>query len=234
MKKIAIIQSNYIPWKGYFDIINYVDTFVLYDDAQYTKRDWRNRNKIKVPDGTLWLTIPIEVKGKYYQKIKEAKIADKDWNKKHWKTITFFYAKAPYFNEYREIFEQLYLDKMPEYLSLINYKFITAINKILGITTPIRWSWEFEIKGNKSEKLLNICKQLNAQVYVSGPSAKNYLDINLFKQENISIEWFDYQNYTEYKQLFSPPFIHNVSIIDLIFNTGKNAPKYMKTFSQKD
>ncbi|MFW5835685.1 MAG: WbqC family protein, partial [bacterium] len=100
-KKIAILQSNYIPWKGYFDIINYVDEFIVYDDAQYTRRDWRNRNLIKTPRGLKWLTIPVEVKGKYTQTIYETKIADKNWAEKHWKSIRHNYNEADCFEEFR-------------------------------------------------------------------------------------------------------------------------------------
>src|SRR4026207_404505 len=107
-KTIAVVQSNYIPWRGYFDLINSVDEFILYDDVQYTIRDWRNRNIIKTSRGSLWLTIPVRVKGKYYQKIKDTKIGDPEWNQRHWTSITHNYAKARYFRQYRETFEELY------------------------------------------------------------------------------------------------------------------------------
>lgn len=229
MKKIAILQSNYIPWKGYFDLINMVDEFVLYDDVQYTRRDWRNRNKIKTPSGLIWLTIPVEVKGKYFQKINETRISEKDWAKKHWRTISLNYAKARYFREYKEIFEELYLSCDEEYLSLINYRFITAINQVLGITTKIRWSSEFTLLDGKNERLIGICKECKANVYLSGPAAKDYIDESLFEKEGIKVEWMDYSGYPEYNQLY-PPFEHGVSIIDLIFNEGPNATKFMKSF----
>ena len=218
MKKIAISQSNYIPWKGYFDLINKVDEFILYDDAQFTRRDWRNRNKIKTTKGLHWLTIPVDVKGKYFQKINETKIIDKNWGVKHWQQIKHNYSKARDFKKYKDIFEKLYLDCNEEYLSRINYKFIITINKILGIKTKIRFSNEFKIYGNQTEKLLNICKQCKAKVYISGPAAKKYFDEQLAEKENIQVQWMNYANYEEYKQLFLP-FEHGVSILDLIFNT---------------
>lgn len=217
MKKISISQSNYIPWKGYFDLINSVDEFILYDDTQYTRRDWRNRNKIKTPKGLKWLTIPVDVKGKYFQKINETKISDKSWAVKHWQQIKQNYAKAKNFKKYKDIFEELYLSCKEEYLSEINHKFIIAINQILGIKTKIRFSSEFEIYGNRTEKLINICKQSNARIYISGPAAKTYFNEELAKKENILVEWMDYSNYQKYEQLY-PPFEHAVSIIDLIFN----------------
>src|SRR6056297_2335313 len=104
-KKVAIIQSSYIPWKGYFDIINSVDEFIIYDNVQYTRRDWRNRNLIKTPNGLKWLTIPVAVKGRYYQAIRDTKVSDKDWPNIHWKSIKHHYSKAPCFNYYAERLE---------------------------------------------------------------------------------------------------------------------------------
>lgn len=231
MKKVAILQSNYIPWKGYFDLINKVDEFVLYDDMQYTRRDWRNRNKIKTAQGLKWLSIPVNVKGKYFQKINETTISDNSWNKIHWNTLKHNYSKAAYFRDYKDLFEELYLGNQDKYLSQVNYRFITAINKILGITTKIRWSNEFELVDGQTERLLQICKDCKADVYVSGPAAKGYFDEELAKEENIEIEWMDYSGYTEYKQLFTP-FEHGVTILDLIFNEGARSHKFMKSFSK--
>lgn len=231
MKKVAILQSNYIPWKGYFDIINMVDEFVLYDEMQYTKRDWRNRNKIKTPNGLLWLSIPVEVKGKFFQKINETKINEKDWAKKHWQTIIFNYSRAKYFKDYKEIFEELYLNSTEEYLSEVNFKFISKINEILGITTKLRWSSEFDLVDGQTEKLIGICKDCNADIYLSGPAAKDYFDMEVAKKENIEVEWMNYGGYKEYNQLF-PPFDHAVTILDLIFNEGPNAKTFMKSFEQ--
>jgi hypothetical protein len=227
-KKIAIVQSNYIPWKGYFDIINMVDEFILYDDVQYTRRDWRNRNKIKTSLGTKWITIPVEVKGKFFQKIKDTKVSDKNWGKNHWKTIYNNYSKARYFNEYRELFEELYLNSDEKYLSIINYKFICFINKIIGNKTKISFSSDYELINGKMEKILHLCKCAGASEYISGPMAKNYIDEYSFKKENITLTWMDYSDYREYNQLY-PPFTHYVSIIDLIFNEGPDFKKYMKS-----
>jgi len=230
MKKVAIIQSNYIPWKGYFDMINMVDEFILYDDPQYTRRDWRNRNKIKTPDDLQWLTIPVEVKGKYHQKIKDTVISDNEWTNKHWIAITHNYSKANFFNDFKSLFEELYFGCEEKHLSSINYRFIIAINKLLGINTKISWSMDYDLDVEGStEKLVTLSKQAGADTYLSGPAARNYMDEELFKQEGISVEWMDYTNYPEYSQLY-PPFEHGVSIIDLIFNEGENAKRFMKSF----
>jgi len=230
-KKIAILQSNYIPWKGYFDLINMVDEFILYDDMQYTRRDWRNRNKIKTPNGSQWLTIPVDVKGKYFQAIKDTKINDNLWAKKHWATIKQNYAKAKYFKEYKDMLEELYLNSKEDSLSLINYKFIIAVNSILNIKSKVLWSSDFELVEGKTERLLGICKDCKATEYISGPAAKGYLDEELFLKENIKVSWMDYSNYPEYSQLY-PPFEHAVTVLDLIFNEGPNAKKYMKSFEE--
>ena len=229
MKKIAILQSNYIPWKGYFDLINMVDEFILYDDMQYTRRDWRNRNKIQTPQGLQWLTIAVNAKGNYFQKINQTKISDQSWNKKHWNTIKHNYTKAKYFKQYKDLFEELYLGSTEEYLSEINYKFIIEINKILGINTKIRLSSEFDLIDGQTEKLLGICKDCKADIYISGPAAKDYFDDELAKKENIKVEWMDYSGYPEYTQL-NQPFEHGVTILDLIFNEGPNATKFMKSY----
>ncbi len=229
MKKIAILQSNYIPWKGYFDLINMVDEFVLYDDMQYTRRDWRNRNKIKTPQGVKWLTVPVEVKGKYFQKINETRISEPDWAVKHWQTIKQFYAKAPYFKIYKESFEEFYLNNNEELLSQVNFRLIQTVNETLGINTKLRWSSEFELVEGQTEKLLGICQQAGADVYLSGPAAKDYFDDSLAERINIKVEWMDYSGYPEYHQLHEP-FEHRVTILDLIFNEGPNAKKFMKSF----
>jgi WbqC-like protein len=228
MKKIAILQSNYIPWKGYFDILKAVDMFVFYDDAQYTKNDWRNRNKIKTSQGIQWLTIPVRQE-RLNQKIKDTKVIDKKWNIRHWRTICQNYTKANHFKSYKDVFEDLYLNCNEEYLSQINYKFITTINKILDINTELRWSSEFNLIDGQTEKLLGICKDCNADIYLSGPAAKDYFNEDLAKKDNIKVEWMDYSGYYEYTQLY-PPFEHRVSILDLIFNEGENAKKFMKSF----
>lgn len=227
MNKIAIVQSNYIPWKGYFDLINVVDYFVLYDDVQYTRRDWRNRNKIKTASGLKWLTIPVESKNHYLSKINEITIADDSWPSSHWNTIVHHYVKAPFFQQYRELFEDLYLNCQERHLSQINYRFIKAINEMMGLKTQILRSDQFALPEGKSERLLSICKALKADEYISGPAAVEYLDVDLFATEKVRVRWMDYSGYSEYPQMY-PPFEHGVSIIDMIFNTGPAASHYLK------
>ncbi|MBL57397.1 MAG: hypothetical protein CMP61_09425 [Flavobacteriales bacterium] len=216
MKKVAILQSNYIPWKGYFDIINSVDTFIIYDEVQYTKNDWRNRNQINTKNGLQWLTIPVRVQS-LDQKIFETKVSFPKWNKKHWNSIIANYGKAPNFKGFKDRFESLYLDCKTDFLSEINLSFIKSINEILGIDTEIIDSRELELVGDKNERLIEAIKKVGGKIYLSGPSAKSYLNESLFVQEDISVEWKKYIGYPEYPSVHNN-FQHGVSILDMIFN----------------
>ncbi len=212
-------------------MINSVDEFVLFDDMQYTRRDWRNRNKIKTSQGVVWLTIPVSVKGKYLQKIGETTVSDPTWAEKHWRSLEVNYARAEYFPKYQSIFQNLYtLAGKEGYLSKVNFLFIKAACEILNIKTKISWSTDYETSEGKTQRLVSICKQAGAENYLSGPAAKSYLDETQFAREGIEIAYMDYNNYSEYKQLF-PPFEHFVSILDLIFNVGPYATQYMKSFN---
>ena len=231
MKKIIITQSNYIPWKGYFDGMNMVDALIIYDDMQYTKRDWRNRNMIKTKDGLKWLSVPVEVKGKFFQKINETKVSENNWAKSHWLTIIHNYSKSPYFNLYKDFFKNLYKEAAnEEYLSKVNYIFLKGICELLDIKIKISWSSDFVLAEGKTERLVDLCKQVGATDYYSGPAAKSYMDESLFEKENINVHYFDYSNYPEYQQQFDS-FQHSVTILDLLFNTGQDAKKYMKSFN---
>jgi hypothetical protein len=227
MKKIAILQSNYIPWKGYFDLIASVDEFIIYDEMQYTKNDWRNRNKIKTVNGVEWITIPVRVEN-LSQLICDTQVFDKKWVKKHKATLQTNYAKAKCFNEVNDFIFGMYEQAEGRNgLSEINYIFIKGICDFLGIETKISYSSDYDIGIGKSERLVNLCKQSNASVYLSGPSAEGYIDNDLFELNQIGLEWMDYSGYKVYDQLF-PPYEHGVSILDLIFNVGSDSKNFLK------
>jgi len=232
LKRVAIVQSCYIPWKGYFDLVNGVDEFVLYDDRQYTRRDWRNRNRIKTAQGTIWLTIPTQSKGKYTQRIDETLVEGRDWRRKHWKTLETSYRSAPFFAELAPVFEPLYLEGDEERLSLINRTFIEAICRVLGIPTRITFSSEYPAEGDRTERLVSLCRLTGATTYLSGPSARAYLDEDAFAAHGIGVVYADYEGYPAYPQLHGP-FEHEVSVLDLLFNTGPDAPSYMKSFDRR-
>ena len=227
MKKVAIVQSNYIPWKGYFDMIAAVDEFILYDDMQYTRRDWRNRNQIKTPQGPQWLTVPVKVKGKYLQTIRETEIDGADWVEAHWKAIAQNYRRAPHFEEVAALVEPIYRQCSHTHLSTLNRALIEAVCFYLGITTKISNSWDYVLTEGKTERLADLCAQATGTEYISGPSARDYLEEHFFAEREIKLTWFDYTGYPEYPQLWGD-FIHGVTILDVLFNCGKNAPRYMR------
>lgn len=227
IKNVIITQSNYIPWKGYFDAISISDEFVVYDDMQYTKRDWRNRNLIKTPQGLKWLTIPVEVKGNFFQKINETKIADKNWNKQHWDILKQAYSKSKKYSETKDFVENLYRSISFDYLTDVNVHFITEICAYLKIDINLKMSSDFVLNEERSQRLLDICLELNATDYYSGPAAKAYMDEKIFEDAKIGVHYLDYSNYLEYEQL-NPPFEHGVSILDLIFNEGEDSYKFLK------
>jgi hypothetical protein len=226
-KRVAIVQSNYIPWKGYFDMIAAVDEFILYDDMQYTRRDWRNRNQIKTPQGVQWLTVPVKVKGKYHQAIRETEIEGAQWAKDHWKTLVQNYRRAPCFNEIAAWLEPLYLSEPPTHLSKLNRLFIEAICAYLGVKTAISNSWDYPLSEGKSERLADLCASAGGTQYISGPAARDYIEEAVFAGRGITLAWFDYTGYPEYPQLWGE-FTHAVTILDLLFNCGKDAPQYMR------
>lgn len=225
VKRVAICQSNYLPWKGYFDLIHDVDVFLFYDDVQYTKNDWRNRNRVKTPTGVQWLTIPVGTD--LDRLICEVPLKDARWQVKHWKTLMHCYGKAPFFESYRDFLEDVYLRREWTSLSQLNQFLIETIaRKWLGIKTMIRQSSEFPSNGRSQDRVLSLLRSLEADVYVSGPSAKAYLDPGRFRQEGVALVWKDYSGYPEYPQLH-PPFAHQVTILDLLFHVGPDAPEYI-------
>lgn len=229
MKTIAVVQSSYIPWKGYFDLINFADEFILYDDRQYTRRDWRNRNRVKTPQGTRWLTVPVEVRGRYHQRIDETRVSDPRWAETHWRTLVHCYSAAPHFARYRDVLEQTYRTLDDPHLSAINRRLIEFVCELLGIETKLSYSTDYDAHGAQTERLVDLCRQAGATQYLTGPSARTYLDEALLEGAGISVRWMDYDGYPEYPQLY-PPFEHAVTILDLLFHTGQDAPRYMKSF----
>jgi hypothetical protein len=228
--RLAAVQSNYIPWKGYFDVINQVDEFVFLDEVQYTRRDWRNRNKVKVNGAVQWLTIPVEVKGRYHQRIDETRIADASWAEKHLDTLVHAYRRAPHFDEAAGLLEPLYRRHADtELLTDVNTGFVAAICGHLGIRTRLSRSTDYPTGDERSERLLDLCRALGADEYLSGPAARDYLDVESFTGAGVRVLWADYSGYPEYPQL-GGEFEHGVSIVDLLFNTGPAARDHMKSF----
>jgi hypothetical protein len=226
-KRVAIVQSNYVPWRGYFDLIASVDEFVLLDDVQYTRRDWRNRNRIKTESGTRWLTIPVEVSGRYTQNIDEVVIAEPGWADQHWSIVRQSYRDAAGFEAAAPFVEELYETVPGPSLSDVNRHFLGTICERLAIDTPLTRSQDYAAEGAKTDRLLDISVKAGATTYVSGPSARDYLDEDAFAAERIAVEWFEYGPYPEYEQVH-PPFEPQVSILDTLLCTGQAAAEHVR------
>ncbi|WP_256573952.1 MULTISPECIES: WbqC family protein [unclassified Pseudomonas] len=225
---MAVLQSNYIPWKGYFDLIRSVDAFILFDDVQYTRRDWRNRNRIKTAQGEHWLSIPVKNKGRYEQLINEVVVSEPGWAAAHWKTIEMSYRRAACFMQMegpiRALFEQA--AELTQ-LSRINHLFIAGLCPLLNIHTPLYRAEELGQATGKNERLIQLCQAVGGTHYLSGPAASCYLDEAAFAAAGIGLSYMSYDGYPEYSQLHGE-FQHALSVIDLLFNTGADAPAFLE------
>jgi hypothetical protein len=230
-RRTAIVQSSYIPWKGYFDLMNHADAFVLLDDVQFTRRDWRSRNRIKTAAGTRWLTIPVLSRGRYHQRIDETRIADPGWARSHWSAIEQSYRDSPYFDVVAAAVAPLYEEPAGERLSEVNAALLRCLRDVLGIDTPITWSSDYDASSERSRRLLDICLATGAGEYVSGPSARGYLDVALFERAGVAVSWFDYAGYEPYTQPHGA-FEHEVSVLDLLFCEGDGARHFLKTTTE--
>jgi hypothetical protein len=222
---VAIIQSSYIPWKGYFDIIHDVDEFIFLEDVQYTVRDWRTRNRVKSVNGSIWLTVPAGADRN--RLLCDVTLENSEWQQKHWKTIRHSYSRSPYFRQYAPFFEELYRDRTWANLSEMNRCMTQRIaTELLGIHTKFTDSRSYQAQGTRQDRLLDLLRHSGATTYISGPSASSYLDESKFEEAGIALRLKDYSDYPEYLQLY-PPFEHPVSVIDLIFSVGPQAVDYI-------
>jgi len=227
--KCVILQPSYIPWRGTFHQIDKADVFVFYDDVQYDKHGWRNRNRIKTHQGSQWLTIPVLAGGAPIQHtpINRVQIDHRQpWNRKHWMTLTQSYCRSPYFAQYAPLLEPYY-QKPPELLADFTIEMTITLARTLGIQhTRFLRSSSLEVTGSKTERLIQILTDLGADHYISGPSARDYLDEAQVEKAGISLEYMEY-NYPPYEQLY-PPYDPQVSILDLLFMTGPEALAFIR------
>ncbi len=223
MRRVVILQSAYIPWKGYFHLARCADLFIFHDDLQYTYQDWRTRNQIITPAGPTWLTIPA---GKNIDRlICEVEVEDQGWKKKHRRQLSQYYGKAPFFRHYQDLLDFLY-DNDVTNLAEFNQRAIRHLASMLGIETEFSDSRAYKPSGSKTERLIDILTKAKATQYISGPAAKAYIDPALFDQAGIELTYFEYPAYREYPQIYQP-FCHEVSILDLMFHVGTDAPRYI-------
>jgi len=221
--KVAVHQPQYLPWIGYFHKIMNVDVFVFLDNVQYKKREFQNRNKIKTSQGPIWLTVPAITKGRFYQKIKDVEINNTErWKEKHFEAIKRNYSKAKYFRDWYMFLEELYSKGWNKLIDL-NVFIIKKFIEYLEIEVEIFFETELNITGEKTERIINICKKLDADTYYSGVGARDYLEEEKFKEEEINLE---YQNFSHpvYPQIYGD-FISHLSILDLFLNCGKESRK---------
>lgn len=222
--RVAVVQSNYIPWRGYFDLIHDAEVFVFYDDVQYTVNDWRNRNKVKTANGVVWLTIPVGNQNE--RRICDVELRDRGWARKHWMTLEQAYRRAPGFATYGEVFRDIYAQPWTS-LSHLNQTMTRRIARdLLGIRTEMRDSREFDLAGARGDRLLSLLRQMGATDYISGPAAKNYLDVETYARAGITVHWKDYSAYPEYPQLHGA-YEPSLSIVDLLMNCGERASHYL-------
>ncbi len=224
--RIAAIQSSFIPWRGYFDFLGSVDQFVFLDDVQYTARDWRNRNKIKTPKGAEWVTVPV-IHDRREQRIDESRILQEgDWRKKIIGSWRCNYRAAKYYDTGLALLECVE-DKSYSTISQLNISLIRRVCEYLNINTPMILSSELDLQGNKTKRLIDMLKKLNATAYLSGSSADIYLDKELFRRNNIRLEYKSY-DYMPYFQLWGD-FIGEVTVLDLIANCGAESRELIRS-----
>ena len=224
-RTVALIQSSYIPWKGYFDIIHDVDLFIFFDDVQFTARDWRTRNKVKTANGMVWLTVPAGAH--VHRLICDVELSDNGWAQKHWKTLSQSYSRAAHFKKYKAFFEDIYLGRKWHSLSQLNQHLICEVSRhLLGISTEFRDSREYRAEGSKLDRLMDVIQKAGTDIYISGPSAKAYIDPQRFEAAGIQLVYKSYGGYPEYPQPH-PPFEHGVTVLDLLFSVGPDAPYYI-------
>jgi hypothetical protein len=225
---VVILQPSYIPWRGHFAQIRKADLFIFYDDVQYDKHGWRNRNQIKTAQGKQWLTIPVHTKGVTEGiPIKDVRIDwSRPWGKAHLKALTFAYNKSPYFKEYLPLLETFY-NRRDECLADFTIETTILLSRELGIhsTRFLRSSELPGVQGVKTDRLIQILQHVGAKHYISGPSARDYIEKEKFDEAGITLEYMEY-NYPDYSQLY-PPFDSYVTVLDLLFMTGSNASHYL-------
>jgi len=224
--RLCIIQSCYIPWKGFFDLIGRCDQYVVYDSAQFVKQHWFNRNRIKTANGVKWLSIPVVTSGRLGQSIEKVEIA-KPWADHHWHAIKQAYGQAPYFAHLEPTVRAWYerADKEP-LLTDVNMIFLEGIAALLSPRPQIVRDNRYSATGDRMNRLLEIVRAAGGTCYLSGPSARSYFDETIFDAAGITTEWMNYDGYPEYSQLHGA-FEHTVSALDLLFNTGPEAPRYL-------
>jgi WbqC-like protein family len=218
---LVILQPGYLPWLGYFDLLHKADVFVHYDDVQFDKHGWRNRNRVKGPKGAVWLSVPVLHSGRSEQSIHDVEIDNRhSWRRKHLSTVGQFYARAPFIESVLPRLQDILERPWPRLVEL-DLALIAWLAAELGITTPCHRASELGISGDRNERLINLCRHFGATRYLSGNAALDYLDVTRFTAADIEVAWHDYAHPT-YTQLHGA-FVPYLSVLDLILNVGRDA-----------
>ena len=221
MTTLVVLQPGYLPWLGYFDLLQKADVFVHYDDVQFDKHGWRNRNRVKGPKGAIWLTVPVFQRGRAGQSILDVEIDDRqDWRRKHLSTVAQSYARAPFIDtvlpRLRNIIERPWLRLVDLDLALIDWLAVE-----IGIATPRHRASELDVGGDRNERLINLCHRFGATRYLSGDAAQDYLDEAQFAAAGIEVVWHNYVHPSYAQQ--HKEFIPYLSVLDLILNVGRES-----------
>lgn len=230
--KTAILQPSYIPWKGVFDMINKVDHFVFYDDVQFTKKTWRNRNRIKTNQGPKWLTIPVMTAGLRFQSIVDTQIdVSRDWQRAHYRSILHNYNSAKYFDRYRSVIEEIYVGRTWKNLADLNIYTTQLLAEVLEINVNWVRSSRLNIQGSRhGDRAAKICAELGSSILLNGPTSLQYIDPQILQDHEISLEIMNY-DYPKYDQLHGD-FVHEVSVVDLLLNCGPDSLDYLTNRSE--
>lgn len=230
MMRVAICQPTYLPWIGYFDLIDQVDTFVLLDTVQFDKRSWQQRNRIKTPQGLQWITIPVVSRGRYDQTIQTVEVVGTEFVRTHLKSLQLNYSPARYFSQFFPEFSSILTGVAPgSRLANLNVRLLRWFVDILGIQTPLVLASSLNEEGKRTSLLANICRRLGASQYISPRGSAEYLLGDLSIMTDAKVETF-FQHYVhpEYEQRF-PPFVPFASVIDLVFNEGERAIEIIRS-----
>lgn len=226
MTTLAVLQPGYLPWLGFFDQMNRADVFVYYDDVQYDKHGWRNRNRVKSMTGPVWLTVPVRHSGLGMPPVNQVEIDNRlPWARKHIQTLSQFYARAPYKDDYLPTLQEI-LERPWTRLIDLNLQLSETMRDWLSIDCEIHMASDLEIHGEQSGRLLALCRHFGANVYLTGDSARDYLDIDLFTGHGVHVEWQNYRH-PEYPQLHGE-FVSHLSAVDLLFNAGPRSRRIIE------
>jgi hypothetical protein len=232
-KAIVILQSNYLPWKGYFDLMAAADEFLLFDEVQFTKNDWRNRNRIVLGGRLHWLTLPVRTAGKLGAAIHDMEVAKAGWACSHWEKLRQAYRGTPFFSDIAPVLKNAYTYAPTNSLSAINEHFLRTLMGLLRLDTAVlHASIVPRTTDEPSRRLIEICRARGATAYISGPAARKYLDVVAFHDAGIEVYYADYTGYPAYQQGCTP-FEHGVSMVDTLMQCGVAARQHLKSLSQR-